>query len=281
MQRHTVQLPTVQRPRGQTRAHPTLALLALLGAEAGAAVVLAGMRSWVPGPTELLHADVEPALHGAAWVLAVGLVGWLTVTTVAAITVRALRIRVALPAVDRITLPAIRRLAERATALSLVASSFAGLSAALASEPPPIPVVVVAETAATAVLEPSTATSTAGSPVDVSPVPLISRAFLPSSPAPTATASAGFPSTFGAPIPAIDLTSDASAELHRHVVSPGDSMWTITVRHLSEQLGVEPSNGQISEVWRVVMDLNRHSIRSGDVDLIFPGEELLLPNVSA
>ncbi len=246
--------------------------------EMGAAALLLDMRSWIPGPTELLFADPEAALHGAAWLIASVLVGWLLVTTAAAVVVRLFRIRVA--PLDWITLPPIRRLAERATAITLVASSMAAPSAALASEAPPIPVVVVVETPQT--------TSPAGVPAAPAPgvaqLPIIGQVVAPSAQAAavaTAPVTGGFPSAYPLAVPHMDRSRATDAEFRRHVVAPGESMWTITADHLSDHLGSRPSNRQISEVWRVVMDLNRDSIRSGDVDLIFPGEELLLPALEA
>lgn len=50
------------------------------------------------------------------------------------------------------------------------------------------------------------------------------------------------------------------------VVEPGDSMWTIAAAH---------TTGEVAPYWRLVVDLNRDRFR--DVDLIHPGDEVLLP----
>lgn len=60
-----------------------------------------------------------------------------------------------------------------------------------------------------------------------------------------------------------------------HVVVPGESLWRISEQH------VEPVGGMgVGAYWREVVEVNRDSIRSGDPDLIFPGEEIQLPPIS-
>lgn len=64
------------------------------------------------------------------------------------------------------------------------------------------------------------------------------------------------------------------------VVTSGDHMWKLAERHLTDSLGRPPSLAQIDSYWRRVVEVNRSLIRSGDPDLIFPGEVLVLPEVS-
>jgi hypothetical protein len=56
-------------------------------------------------------------------------------------------------------------------------------------------------------------------------------------------------------------------------------MWSITAAHLAGEFGHPPTNQQISASWRTMIDLNEDRVRSGNVDLIFAGETLLLPIV--
>ncbi len=57
----------------------------------------------------------------------------------------------------------------------------------------------------------------------------------------------------------------------------GDHLWKISDRHLSRRLGREAADEEISPYWRLVIEVNRDRIRSGDPDLIFPGEIVTLP----
>jgi hypothetical protein len=57
----------------------------------------------------------------------------------------------------------------------------------------------------------------------------------------------------------------------RVVVSPGDSLWSIS----EERLGPNATAGQIAEGVERIYALNRHRI-GGDPDQIFPGQELLV-----
>lgn len=61
------------------------------------------------------------------------------------------------------------------------------------------------------------------------------------------------------------------------VVAPGDHLWAISERHLEAGLGRRPDDEEVAPYWRSVIELNRNHLRSGDPDLIYPGEEILLP----
>jgi nucleoid-associated protein YgaU len=61
------------------------------------------------------------------------------------------------------------------------------------------------------------------------------------------------------------------------VVEKGDHLWSITATHLEASTGVEPNASEITPVWVEVIAANRDRLRSGDPDLIFPGEIVVLP----
>lgn len=83
----------------------------------------------------------------------------------------------------------------------------------------------------------------------------------------------------------------ATAEPVRHPVGPvshaqqqetvtvvkGDHLWKISKRHLEVRMQRRPSNSEISPYWRQVIDENAENLRSGDPDLIYPGELIELP----
>jgi hypothetical protein len=65
-------------------------------------------------------------------------------------------------------------------------------------------------------------------------------------------------------------------------VVQGDNLWTIARNHLAEVRGrpaVELSDRQIAAYWVTLVDANLGGLRSGDPDLIYPGEVVELPPV--
>jgi len=57
------------------------------------------------------------------------------------------------------------------------------------------------------------------------------------------------------------------------VVERGDHLWKISARHL----GPEATEGEVAPYWREVITVNTPHLRSGDPDLIYPGEVVRLP----
>ena len=60
------------------------------------------------------------------------------------------------------------------------------------------------------------------------------------------------------------------------VVRQGDHLWKISAR----ALGRDSSDSAVAPYWVEVVDVNRPRLRSGDPDLIYPGEMILLPSFS-
>ena len=229
---------------------------------------------WIPAPHELLAATPDTALLGVVWMLAISLTGWLTVTTIAAVLANVSRVPSAIRAIDWITIPPIRRMAQRITAVSVVAASLATPSASLATEPPPIPVVVVSDSPDVSAIPVVGVVVVAEPKPPPVPMPIVTEVAVEEITAPTTDP----PPEIPLPTPARRLPDEAPPT---YTVRPGDNMWTITASYLAAELGEPASNARISEVWRITMDLNRDSIRSGNVDLIFPGEQLTLPPIAA
>jgi len=57
------------------------------------------------------------------------------------------------------------------------------------------------------------------------------------------------------------------------VVAKGDHLWKISAR----RLGGHATDSEIAPYWRDVIRLNTPNLRSGDPDLIYPGEVVALP----
>lgn len=63
----------------------------------------------------------------------------------------------------------------------------------------------------------------------------------------------------------------------RVVVAEGDHLWKISKRHLETRLQRLPADSEISPYWRDVIEKNVDDLRSGDPDLIYPGEVIEMP----
>lgn len=59
------------------------------------------------------------------------------------------------------------------------------------------------------------------------------------------------------------------------VVERGDHLWKISARHLGEGT----PDDQVAPYWHEVVEVNTPLLRSGDPDLIFPGEVVELPSI--
>lgn len=69
-----------------------------------------------------------------------------------------------------------------------------------------------------------------------------------------------------------------------YTVVPGDHLWGIAARHVAAARGVDPAglaDRDVHAYWVRLIAANHGALRSGDPDLIYPGEVLLLPAVEA
>lgn len=260
----------------------------------------------VSGPEDVLVAVVRLLVVGGAW--------WVLATTSLYMLARLSGVKAAVRMVGWATLPASRRLVDRAVALAVLGSSLlggaGGLAAAVEAQPPP-----------------STLTTTeapdggyqrlpAGRPSVDRPAGKGSRTPLPQpSPAlrippsrdPVTRPKPNFTST---PSPAqpgdrrgkgggVGTTADSSREgsepaspdlgdqqparradrSSSYVVVAGDNLWVIAEQRLARAWGASRSVGEVIGYWRRLIDLNVGTLRSGDPDLIYPGEVLNLPEV--
>ncbi|MGA7271844.1 MAG: LysM peptidoglycan-binding domain-containing protein [Acidimicrobiia bacterium] len=80
-------------------------------------------------------------------------------------------------------------------------------------------------------------------------------------------------------VPGVD--TGAADEPATVVVRPGDNLWKLAARHLEQAGGGAVPIADIAPYWRRVVEVNRDRIRSGDPDLIYPGEKIVLPRISS
>lgn len=65
-----------------------------------------------------------------------------------------------------------------------------------------------------------------------------------------------------------------------HEVAVGESLWVIAAQDLAAHRGLPPAelaDAAVAAHWRAVIEANADRLRSGDPDLVFPGEQLRLP----
>lgn len=75
------------------------------------------------------------------------------------------------------------------------------------------------------------------------------------------------------------VAGGVSALAGEHTVVAGENLWLIAEAHLGMASDSQPDNSTIANYWSRLIEANRAAIRSGNPDLIFPGESLILPFV--
>ena len=64
-----------------------------------------------------------------------------------------------------------------------------------------------------------------------------------------------------------------------HVVQPGDNLWRVARDTLVVRGTAAPADREITTYWRRVIAANLATLRSGDANLIYPGEVITLPRL--
>ncbi|HVM02206.1 MAG TPA: LysM domain-containing protein [Acidimicrobiales bacterium] len=239
---------------------------ALLGAEVvalystttldGFAVPLSDVPGW------LAETRTEDVLVAAALLAARGVALWLLASTALYLAAGALRLPRLARAIGWTTLPAFRRLIDGMVAGSVVAGTMVGTAIPAAAQ------------AAEVVGEHTYVPRPAGDGPAYTPIPAGSgRPAL----APPTTAPLDEPMRFPASTPAPAPTTGGF-----HRVEPGEHLWGIARAHLAAAGGRPAEDlrpADVAPYWRRLIDANTGRLRSGDPDLIHPGEELVLPDV--
>jgi hypothetical protein len=251
-----------------------LVLLHRLGSYGWATVEWGELSRWVAetSPEEVLVALVRLAALVLAW--------WLAASTILYVVACAIRVPRLVGAVEWATPPAVRRLVDGVAVTTIAAGSMLGTSGVAAAAPADDTAVVVQlgaeQTAATTAPRYRPRPAGSGDAVGLGPAP-IAAAGTTASPArmampPVVAAGRDNWSPTAGP-----RTADEAAG---YVVQPGENLWRIAERQVATPTGQPATDLAIAEVrsyWVRLVDDNRGRLRSGDPDLIYPGEQLTLP----
>lgn len=189
------------------------------------------------------RADLETATAALARMGCLMIVGWIVLSTAAYTVGRAAGFRPS--SIDWLSIGPLRRAVDAIVAGSLMLSTLAPtVVLATAHEPPPAEAV----------------------PADPAYVPT------PAGPG-TDTIEPETP-------PPADTSPKATAATTVVVVA-GDHMWGLARSRMEVELGRTPTDTEIAPYWMSVVAENRGRIRSGDPDLIHPGEEIVLPPLNS
>lgn len=235
-------------------------LMVFLALEAGAVALLRGQNDldWRHLGRWVSTTPADEAVVAVVGVVALALSIWLLASTAAYLLARLTRVPSLVRGTAWATLPALRRVVDAALAASLAGGIVVAHPVGAQVPAPPI------------VVELGPTTSAAGH-IYV-PVPAGDHA----EPARTTVVTL-------APPPQVEAPAPAPVSGRTYAVVPGDNLWTIAAAELSRQSGRDPNQLTEAEVrtyWLTVIAANRAHLRSGDPNLIHPGEPILCPPAS-
>lgn len=247
-----------------------VAALHRLGNVEGFAIPRGDLVGWLrETPSEdALLAGIRLAALVAAW--------WLLATTLLYLGARLAQLHGAARALGWATLPSVRRWADRAAAFSMLAASALAAARSAGADPPPAttipaapPVVVELDhRGRTALPEGPPPSVRTGRAQDAEPAPTM--------PPPSTT-----PAALPAALPPTPATPPpASPARARHVIAPGEHLWSIAADHVAASTGrriAELTPADIAPYWSRLVELNRSHVRSRNVNLVYPGEVVELP----
>lgn len=264
--------------------------LHLLGGLPWFALPAGEVGAWLTtsAPEDVIAALLRVAALGGAY--------WLVVSTVLYALARASRLPAAVGGAAWVTLPIVRRVADRAIAVTMATSLVGGSApAALAGVDGAAP----AELPGAPLMEEVGRGPESAVPFGQPPPPSLTPRSLPNpgwaEPAPAPAPGSGAPegladvpdagASQGEPPGHADVADARAGEPGEasggaHVVAPGEHLWAIAAADLAEGSSREASQLDPEEIaphWREVVEGNRGQLRSGDPHVIFPGERIELP----
>jgi hypothetical protein len=254
----------------------TIALLMRLGQHEWMTVPWGSLQPWLD------IAPVENVVAAGLRSIALLVAYWLAGSTVAYGAARIARVPRLIRATARVTLPSIRRAIDRAMTVTVTTAALtAPLAPAAVGEVPSQPEPVVYQL------------SEQGVPTPVNP-PVVDRVVDSTVIRPPGIGDAGYtPQPAGEVIVEDDvmiagagITKPADVVVEAggagrdsaYIVVVGDNLWTISAAHLrSNYPGGDVDAGKVARYWRRVIEINTPNLQSGNPNLIYPGEQIVLP----
>ncbi len=304
-----MRVATYSDPASRQRWRPILAWFAVVVGSSAAIVTLQSLGGSPQFTVEwgdlwgwLGSVPAERVLLGLGRAVATVLAWWVLLSTLLCTAARASRIPALVRSVEWATLPAVRRVAERAVAMSLVVTGLGATGPVALAGVDPMPGETDSGTGPTVLVLDPAADEPTPRPVYV-PVPAGpgDDLPLPYTPTPAGVDSpttpvtmvpppyAATPGNDPAPVVPPEDTSPPSPDgavpgpsaqaPAEHTVQPGESLWTIAESRLAGTFGRSPSDAETSPYWALVVAANRDTIRSGNPDLIYPGEIITCPPI--
>ena len=211
----------------------------------------------------------DDAIVSGLRLVALGIAYWLLLSTMLYIAARISALPSAIRAAGWTTVPGIRKAVDRTLAMSLTFGTLVAPAPALAqSSTTPPPVEQVYQPTAAGFGGETETVIAADEQIIIPP----GAAIPPPEPVlPSDTPTDGPDLTT---IPAHLLFDKAT---QTRVVQAGDSLWSISAEHLETSGVGNPTEATIAAYWIEVLSANMSDLRSGDPDLIFPGEIVSLP----
>lgn len=247
-------------------------LLLLIVGEVGALIL--ALRVPAGSLRQIGSLPPEDAVLAAVRLIAVAVASWLTVSTLLYAVALATRIPTLIRGVRWITLPGARRVLDALVATTVVASSTLAVPGmASATEGPPVGAALQPTPAMPYTPRPAGDGVATQSPP--APVPSSQPRYVPDAvgdPAPLpASLEAARPTAAPAPIPAPNT----------YVLRQGDDLWSVAGRRVAEHTGKRATDltaREIGRYWVRLLNLNEPHLRSGDPNVVYPGETVLLPD---
>lgn len=239
--------------------------LVAIGRRPGLEVPVGHLGSWL---REGDAATVSIAL--LRWVALLG-AGWLLASTLLYLAAAASRVPSAVRAVRWSTLPAARRAIDAACAVSVATSVVLAPAAAGAVRD-------TGDTTIVTIVRDGRGRAGNGDAGGIAQLPPDSTTPPPTTPTVSAPAPTAPPVSAPPPVAAV-VASSSPAEVEVVVVA-GDNLWELAARHLastSARARVDVGDAEVAPYWARVCDANRDRLASGDPNLVYPGERVLLP----
>lgn len=218
----------------------------------------------------LERTSLTDALTAIARVAALGLAYYVLISTVLYLIAVVSGSRSLIRLTRPLAIPIVKSLADRLIAGSIAIGALA--TPLLGSAPPPDlrPDMTVSADIAADYLPPSRLVDAVDSERlgDVPKPDVVSFTERPTTAAPSEAEDAADP----------DPTAASVVGLAEVTVRTGDHLWGLSESRLSQAIGRMPLDHEVAPYWREVVEINRERIRSGNPDLIQPGEVVILPD---